>query len=162
MYSAAAAEWGDLNTALLLEPKQKQVLIALLPRGSIQTSRLIWSIFLRTTVTSPVRQAIFFLAYKPAVADLLWEKNTVPRLISRADKLSRTGDTFTWLPGRSCESVLSSSHNTWSSSFLCLYQISCYSHFQCIFRFFNTSISLSSSYFLCTTYFLLLNFRGQS
>jgi hypothetical protein len=31
------------------------------------------------------------LAYKPAVADLLWEKNTVPRLISRADKLSRTG-----------------------------------------------------------------------
>jgi hypothetical protein len=32
-----------------------------------------------------------FLAYKPAVADLLWEKNTVPRLISRADKLSRTG-----------------------------------------------------------------------
>jgi uncharacterized membrane protein YhdT len=32
-----------------------------------------------------------FLAYKPAVADSLWEKNTVSRLISRADKLSRTG-----------------------------------------------------------------------
>jgi hypothetical protein len=32
-----------------------------------------------------------FLDYKPAVAVLLWEKNTVPRLISRADKLSRTG-----------------------------------------------------------------------
>jgi hypothetical protein len=32
----------------------------------------------------------WFLAYKPVVADLLWEKNTVPRLISRADKLSRT------------------------------------------------------------------------
>jgi hypothetical protein len=32
-----------------------------------------------------------FLAYKPVVADLLWEKNTVPRLISRADKLSRIG-----------------------------------------------------------------------
>jgi hypothetical protein len=32
-----------------------------------------------------------FLVYKPAVADLLWEKNIVPRLISRADKLSRTG-----------------------------------------------------------------------
>jgi hypothetical protein len=32
-----------------------------------------------------------FLAYKPAVADLLREKNTVTRLISRADKLSRTG-----------------------------------------------------------------------
>jgi hypothetical protein len=41
--------------------------------------------------TGPVRQTVF-LAYKPAVADLLWEKNTVPRLISRADKLSRTGD----------------------------------------------------------------------
>jgi hypothetical protein len=40
---------------------------------------------------SPVRQAVF-LAYKPAVADSLWEKNTVPRLISRADKLSRTGE----------------------------------------------------------------------
>jgi hypothetical protein len=33
-----------------------------------------------------------FLAYKPAMADLLWEKNIIPRLISRADKLSRTGD----------------------------------------------------------------------
>jgi hypothetical protein len=41
-------------------------------------------------VLGPVRQAVFFLVYKPAVADLLWEKNTVPRLISRADKLSRT------------------------------------------------------------------------
>jgi hypothetical protein len=35
---------------------------------------------------------LFFLAYKPAVADLLREKNTVPWLISRADKLSRTGE----------------------------------------------------------------------
>jgi hypothetical protein len=38
----------------------------------------------------PVRQAVFFLAHKPGVADLLREKNTVSRLISRADKLSRT------------------------------------------------------------------------
>jgi hypothetical protein len=38
----------------------------------------------------PVRQAVF-AAYKPAVAVLLWEKNTVPWLISRADKSSRTG-----------------------------------------------------------------------
>jgi hypothetical protein len=41
-------------------------------------------------IKGPVRQAVF-LAYKPTVADLLWEKNTVPRLISRADNLSRTG-----------------------------------------------------------------------
>jgi hypothetical protein len=41
-------------------------------------------------IVGPVPQAVF-LAYKPAVADLLCEKNTVPRLISRADKLSRTG-----------------------------------------------------------------------
>jgi hypothetical protein len=38
----------------------------------------------------PVRQAVS-AAYKPAVAVLLWEKNIVPRLISHADKLSRTG-----------------------------------------------------------------------
>jgi hypothetical protein len=35
-----------------------------------------------------------FLAYKPAMADLLLEKNTIPRLISRADKLSRTGGKY--------------------------------------------------------------------
>jgi hypothetical protein len=34
---------------------------------------------------------LFFFSYKPAVVDLLWEKNTVPQLISRADKLIRTG-----------------------------------------------------------------------
>jgi hypothetical protein len=34
---------------------------------------------------------LFFLFYKPAVADLLWEKNIISRLINRADKLSRTG-----------------------------------------------------------------------
>jgi hypothetical protein len=36
----------------------------------------------------------FVFVYKPTVADLLWEKNTVPRLISRADKLSRTGGKY--------------------------------------------------------------------
>jgi hypothetical protein len=47
----------------------------------------------KSSIIGPVRQAVFFFfAYKPAVADLLWEKNTVLRLISRADKLSRTGD----------------------------------------------------------------------
>jgi hypothetical protein len=43
----------------------------------------------------PVRQAVS-VAYKPAMAVLLWEKNTVPRLISRADKSSRTR-WLTWM-----------------------------------------------------------------
>jgi hypothetical protein len=40
--------------------------------------------------THPVWQAVP-AAYKSTVAVLLWEKNTVPQLISRADKSSRTG-----------------------------------------------------------------------
>jgi hypothetical protein len=51
---------------------------------------LLWEKNTAKWLAGPVRQAVF-LAYKPAVAVLLWEKNTVPQLISRADKLSRTG-----------------------------------------------------------------------
>jgi hypothetical protein len=34
----------------------------------------------------------YFLAYKSAVTDLLWEKNTVPRLISRAVSSAEQGE----------------------------------------------------------------------
>jgi hypothetical protein len=53
----------------------------------------------------PVRQAVFF-AYKPAVPNLLWKKNTVPRLISRADKLSRTEGRFLHVAKRGNSSLL--------------------------------------------------------